>query len=78
MFATLESFSIFFFTCLALIVLGIVFEEKLVALEKKIDRKISHRKSVKRNAEIRRLRTQHSRNQSSSPAAKKQHRPVAA
>lgn len=39
MFASLESFNIFFFPCLALIILGIVYEEKLIALEEKCDRK---------------------------------------
>lgn len=47
MFANLESFSIFFFTCLALIVLAIAFEDKLIAIEKKHDRK----KAAKRHAE---------------------------
>ena len=39
MFANLESFSIFFFTCLSLIVLAIVFEDKLIALEIKREKK---------------------------------------
>ncbi len=47
MFANLESFSIFFFTCLALIILAIAFEDKLTALEKKHNRK----KAAKRHAE---------------------------
>ncbi len=78
MFANLESFSIFFFTCLALVVLGIVFEERLIALEKKIDRRIAQKKNSKRNAEIKRLRNQQVRKQSAVPAAKRQHRSVAA
>ncbi len=77
MFATLESFSIFFFTCLALVVLGIIFEEKLVAIEKKIDKKIAQKKVAKRKNEIKKLRTQQSRKQTS-PATKRQQRPVAA
>ncbi len=47
MFANLESFSIFFFISLAFIVLAIVFEDKLVALEKKYDKK----RAAKRQAE---------------------------
>ena len=35
MFSSLESFSIFFFVCLGLIVSAIVFEDKLIALEEK-------------------------------------------
>ncbi len=77
MFTTLESFSIFFFSCLALVVLGIVFEEKLVALEKRIDKKIAQKKAAKRKAEIKRLRTQQSKRQTT-PATKRQHSPVAA
>ena len=77
MFATLESFSIFFFTCLALIVLGIVFEEKLISIEKKIDKKIAQKKAAKRNAEIKKLRAQQTKKQTA-PATKRQQRPVAA
>ena len=78
MFATLESFSIFFFTCLALIVLGIVFEEKLISLEKRIDKKIAQKKAAKRKAEIKKLRTQQSRKKTTAPATKRQSRPIAA
>ena len=48
MFATLESFSVFFFTCLTLIILGIIFEEKLIAIEKKVDKKLAQKKAAKR------------------------------
>lgn len=48
MFANLESFSIFFFACLALIVLAIAFEDKLVALEKKSEAKRRRAKSVRK------------------------------
>ena len=44
MFASLGSFSVFFFTCLALIVLGIVFEDKLIAIVEKHDAKKNRRK----------------------------------
>ena len=48
MFANLESFSIFFFTCLSLIVLAIIFEDKLIALETKREKKKeAARKAVK-------------------------------
>ena len=48
MFANLESFSIFFFACLSLIVLAIFFEDKLIALEaKRIKRKEEARNSAK-------------------------------
>lgn len=58
MFATLESFSVFFFTSLALIILGIIFEDKFIALEKRIDKKIAQKKAAKRKAEIRKIRMQ--------------------
>lgn len=48
MFANLESFSIFFFTCLSLIVLAILFEDKLVALEAKREKKAAARRAAKR------------------------------
>ena len=48
MFANLESFSIFFFACLSLIVLAIFFEDKLIALEaKRIKKKEEARISAK-------------------------------
>ena len=53
MFATLESFSIFYFICLALIILAIVFEDKLTAFvvkhEKKHAKKKTTIKEVRRN-----------------------------
>lgn len=58
MFASLESFSIFFFASLTVIILAIIFEEKLIALEKRIDKKIASKKAAKRQAEIRRLKMQ--------------------
>lgn len=48
MFASLESFSVFFFVSLALIVLGIAFEDKLIAIEKKHDAKKNKRKEITR------------------------------
>ena len=36
MFASLESFSIFFFSCLVMIILGVVFEEKLIEIEERV------------------------------------------
>ncbi len=39
MFNSIETFSVFFFTCLALIILGIVFEEKLIEFEVKLTNK---------------------------------------
>ena len=44
MFASLESFSVFFFTCLALVVLGIAFEDKLIAIEERYDAKKKQKK----------------------------------
>jgi len=38
MFNSLESFSVFFFTVLTLIVFAIIFEDKLVALEERRER----------------------------------------
>ena len=46
MFETLESFSIFFFSVAGLLLAGILFEEKFIALEDKFDKK----RSEKRNA----------------------------
>lgn len=57
MFANLESFSIFFFACLALIVFAIAFEDKLVALEKKSAAKKNRAKNVRKVAPP--SRTQH-------------------
>lgn len=48
MFANLESFSIFFFTCVALIVLAVAFEDKLIDLEKKHDAKKCRAKNVRK------------------------------
>ncbi len=39
MFNSADSFAVFFFTCLALIILGIVFEEKLIEIEVKLTNK---------------------------------------
>lgn len=50
MFANLESFSIFFFACLALIVFAIAFEDKLIALEKKSAAKKNRAKNVRKVA----------------------------
>lgn len=44
MFASLESFSVFFFSCVALIVLAIIFEEKLTAIVEKFDKRKENRK----------------------------------
>ncbi len=38
MFSSLESFSIFFFVCLGLIVLGIIFEDKLIEIEERVSK----------------------------------------
>lgn len=46
MFNRADSFAVFFFTCLALIILGIVFEDELTALE---DRTINKRKERVKN-----------------------------
>lgn len=48
MFASLESFSVFFFSGLAVIILAIAFEDKLVALEKKFDARIERRKRARK------------------------------
>lgn len=50
MFANLESFSIFFFTCLSLIALAILFEDKLVALETKREKKAAARRAAKKHS----------------------------
>lgn len=50
MFANLESFSIFFFTCLSLIVLAIVFEDKLIALEEKREKRSAARRTAKKQS----------------------------
>ena len=43
MFSSLETFSVFFFIGLALIVLGVVFEEKLIEAEKKAFSKLKRK-----------------------------------
>ena len=48
MFASLESFSVFFFTCLTLIILAIVFEDKLVALEERRIARSERRKGARK------------------------------
>lgn len=48
MFATLESFSIFFFACLSLIVLAIIFEDKLIYLEAKREKRAAARRASKK------------------------------
>ena len=50
MFANLESFSIFFFACLSLIVLAVLFEDKLIALETKREKKAAARRTAKRQS----------------------------
>ena len=47
MFSSLESFSVFFFSGLILLILGIIFDDKLIALERKIDRWYSNRRYYK-------------------------------
>lgn len=46
MFASLESFNLFFFPCLALIVLGVIFEDKLIAFEDKQRAKRNRKKDT--------------------------------
>lgn len=48
MFATLESFSIFFFSVGGLLLAGILFEEKFIALEDKFDAYIERRKRARK------------------------------
>ena len=57
MFATLESFSIFFFIGLALIVLGVIFEEKLIAIENKIAKKVRRKKAIRKHASVNKVRS---------------------
>ena len=45
MFETLESFSIFFFSVAGLLLAGILFEEKFIALEDKFDKKRSEKRN---------------------------------
>lgn len=47
MFASLESFSVFFFSCLVLIILGIVFEEKLINIEERVSEYAKSHKKAK-------------------------------
>lgn len=58
MLVSFESFSAFYFISLAIIVLAILFEPKLIKIEKDIKRKIKAKKIAKRNAEIRKNRIQ--------------------
>ena len=52
MFTSLESFSVFFFTGLALLLLGIIFDKQLIKLEKKIDKKIADKKALKKSVRV--------------------------
>ncbi len=61
MFTSLESFSIFFFTSLALLLLGIIFDKQLISLEKKIDRKIAQKKAAKKAVNLQ--KTKHAQKQ---------------
>lgn len=49
MFSSLESFSIFFFVSLALIILGVVFEEKLINFEERVIKYVKTNKVTKSN-----------------------------
>ena len=46
---SLSTFSIFFFTVSAILLIGIIFEEKFLALEDKIDTWLEKRKQQKHN-----------------------------
>lgn len=59
MFTSLESFSVFFFVSLAFILLGIIFEEKLVELEDKMSRKSAMRKKAKKHTKIQSTKIHH-------------------
>lgn len=58
MFATLESFSIFFFIGLALILLGVIFEEKLIEFESRIAKKVIRKKSGRKHPSTDKVRAQ--------------------
>lgn len=49
MFDSLSTFSIFFFTVSAILLIGIIFEEKFLALEDKFDTWLEKRKQQKHN-----------------------------
>ena len=62
MFSTLSGFSVFFFTVGALLLAGILFEEKFLQIEDRIDGYFKKKKLGKRQKQIREFRTQKSQN----------------
>lgn len=56
MFATLEGFSIFFFSVASLLLAGILFEEKFIALEDKFDKKRSEKRNAIRKQDSKKAR----------------------
>lgn len=73
MFASLSSFSIFFFSVASLLLIGILFEEKFLALEDKYDAYLERKKQQKKQEQIRKHQAQkNSRKSSSRPCVRKQ------
>ena len=64
MFTSLSSFSIFFFSVASLLLIGILFEEKFLALEDKFDAYIDRKKKQKKQSQIHRYQTEKSQHKS--------------
>lgn len=58
MFTSLSSFSVFFFTVAAFLLIGIIFEEKFLQLEDKIDNYFKRKKYEKNQRKIREFHAQ--------------------
>lgn len=73
MFTSLSSFSIFFFSVASLLLIGILFEEKFIALEDKFDAYVERKKRQKKQEQIRKFQAQKSCNRNSArPTSGKQ------
>ena len=71
MFESLSSFSIFFFSVATLLLIGILFEEKFLALEDKYDAYLERKKQQKRREQIRKNNAyKNSRKSTSQPCRK--------
>ena len=64
MFPALSSFSIFFFSVASLLLIGILFEEKFLALEDKFDAYIDRKKKQKKQSQIHKYQAEKSQHKS--------------
>ena len=62
MFSSLSSFSVFFFAVAAILLVGIIFEEKFLHLEDKFDDYIEKKKKQRRRQQLNKYRIQKNQN----------------